>query len=139
MNEKKDRFDQKATWITRVTIGKPFEVRMNKQICILTAPDGHSIRSKLIPDNDHRELYNHANITVEEKSVFRHVNTLNTNIAGINIKLLKKGTCLEFRSDSSSAGHKNYSVLETELLSLGINIISETTERCEKDTCNMKL
>lgn len=139
MSKQKDRFDQKATWITRVTIDKPFEVRENTHLCILAAPDGYSIKSKIFPDNDHKELYRRANITIGREAVFRNVNTKSTDISGITIKLLKKGTCLEFKSNSSSAGHKNYSVLEKELLLSGIKITSETTEKCEKDTCKIKL
>jgi len=136
--EKKDRFDQRTTWITRVTLDKPFEVRDNTHLCVLTSPDGYSIRSKLFPDNDHKELYQHANITIGKEPVFRFVNTRDTDISGIQVKLLRKGTCLEFRSDSASAGHQNYSVLERDLLLSGIKITSEITERCEKEKCKIK-
>ncbi|MBA3036739.1 MAG: hypothetical protein FP814_09625 [Desulfobacterium sp.] len=138
MSKEKDRFDQKTTWITRVTIDKPFEVQDNTHLCVLTAPDGFSIRSKLFPDNDHKELYEHCQITIGKEPIFRFVNTRNTEISGIPIKLLRKGTCLEFKSDSATTGHKNYSILEKELLLSGIKITAEITERCEKEKCKVK-
>jgi len=136
--EQKDRFTQKTTWITRVTLDKPFEVKDNSHLCVLTAPDGYSIRSKIFPDNDHKELYDHSQITIKKEPVYRFVNTQSTEIAGIPVRLLRKGTCLEFKSDSATTGHKNYSILEKELLLSGTRITAEITERCEKEKCKIK-
>lgn len=136
-NKQKDRFSQKTTWITRITLDKPFEVRDDTQLYVLTAPDGYSIKSKMSPDNDHKELYGYAGIVISKEPAFRFVNTRNTELAGLPVRLLKKGTCLEFKSDSAGTGSKNYTVLEKELKSSGYAIISEITERCEKEKCRI--
>ncbi len=137
-NKEKDRFDQKTTWITRISIDKPFELQENTTLCVLTAQDGFSIRSKMLPDNDLKDLYHHAGITIHNEPAFRFVNKRSAEIQNIPVKILHKGTCLEFKSDSAASGAKNFSVLEKELNQIGTQITDEITERCEKEECRIK-
>lgn len=135
----KDRFSQKTTWITRGSIDKPFEVQETTQLCVLTAPDGYTVKSKMFPDNDIKELYNHAGISIRKEDAFRFVNTRQTKIAGVNVKLIKKGTVLEFKSDSAASGLKNQEAVETALRQAGFSLLNNwITERCEKEKCKLK-
>jgi len=92
----------------------------------------------MFPDTDHKDLYGHVGITLTKEPIVRIVNGRNTEIAGIPVRLLRKGTCLEFKSDSASVGSKNFTALENELLQTGTKITNEITERCEKEKCRIK-
>ncbi len=135
----KDYFEQKTTWITRGSIHKPFEVQETTKLCVLTAPDGFVVKSKMFPDNDMKELYHHVNITVGQEDAFRFVNTRQTEINGITVKLLKKGTVIEFKSDSAAMGARDQAIIEKSLRESGFNLLDDwITERCEKEKCRFK-
>jgi len=134
----RDRFSCKESYITRLKLQKPYEVFGDSILCVLTAPDGHEITSKIFPDNAHRELYNHAGITIDSVTVQRVVNTKKTKINEMNVKLIDAGRVLEFITDSDDMAGKVYRTLERELSVLGNPIISYETMKCGKQRCSIK-
>lgn len=132
-----DTFRVKTSWITQITLDKPYEINEEDTLCVLTASDGFEIKTPMFPDSRVMELFEHAHVKVSEEDVVRTINSQTTRINDVRVRIKDKGKIIEYRSFSSKQASDNHRAVASELESQGYVILKEETERCEKEKCTV--
>ena len=93
--------------VTTLTLDKPY---VNIQSCkdwVFKAPDGFTIKSKMVPKNDIQELYSHAKIDIDREDTSRVTRSKRVTIGGISLKIVEPDK-LQYRSSTKQEAGSTY-------------------------------
>lgn len=132
---------KKQLHIGKVRLDRPYEMKKETVVYILTAEDGFCIKSRMPTTLAMKELFQHAKISVKEEIESRVINTKSIDLEGVGVplKVTEYPEVLSFEESSKRAVENMFKSIEFVLGLENYRIVSKEVWTCDrtKETCDL--